>query len=49
MSRAQIDEKFYDCAAQAIAGDPARKIHGTLAALGEQASFADFWPLLRRA
>ena len=38
-----------DCAAQAIAPDAAKRILATLRALGEQDSFAEFWPLLRRA
>ena len=48
MTPAQIDEKFHDCAVQAVSGDAARKIHAMLAVLGEQASLADLWPLLRR-
>jgi len=48
MSQAQIEEKFFDCAAQAIAGDAAKKILAMLGTLGEQASFDDFWPLVRR-
>jgi 2-methylcitrate dehydratase PrpD len=49
MTPAQIEEKFFDCAAQAVSADAAKKIFGTLGALGEQKSFADFWPLVRRA
>jgi hypothetical protein len=48
MSPAQIEDKFLDCAAQAIAPDAAQRILATLRALGEQDSFAEFWPLLRR-
>ena len=48
MSPAQIEDKFLDCAAQAIAPDAAKRILATLRALGEQDSFAEFWPLLRR-
>jgi 2-methylcitrate dehydratase PrpD len=48
MSPAQIEDKFSDCAAQAIAPDAAKRILATLRALGEQDSFAEFWPLLRR-
>jgi 2-methylcitrate dehydratase PrpD len=48
MSGAQIEEKFFDCAKEAVAADVARKILATLATLGEQKSFDDFWPLLRR-
>ena len=49
MSPAQIEDKFLDCAAQALAPDAAKQILATLRTLGEQASFAEFWPLLRRA
>jgi hypothetical protein len=48
MSPAQIEDKFLDCAAQALAPDAAKHILATLRTLGEQASFAEFWPLLRR-
>jgi hypothetical protein len=48
MSPAQIEDKFLDCAAQALAPDAAKQILATLRTLGEQASFAEFWPLLRR-
>jgi len=48
MSQAQIEEKFFDCAAQAVAGDAAKKILAMLRTLGEQPSFDDFWPLVRR-
>jgi len=37
-----------DCAAQAVAPDAAKQILATLQTLGEQESFAQFWPLLRR-
>ena len=48
MSPAQIEDKFLDCAAQAVAPDAAKQILATLRTLGEQESFAQFWPLLRR-
>ena len=48
MSPAQIEDKFLDCAAQAVAPDAAKQILATLRTLGEQDSFAQFWPLLRR-
>jgi 2-methylcitrate dehydratase PrpD len=48
MSQAQIEEKFFDCAAQAVAGDAAKKILATLSTLGEGSSFDDFWPLVRK-
>ena len=48
MSPAQIEQKFLDCAREAVADDAARKILATLAKLGEQKSFDELWPLLRR-
>jgi 2-methylcitrate dehydratase PrpD len=49
MSPAQMREKFFDCAAHAGVERPvAEKIAATLDRLGEQPSFADFWPLIRR-
>jgi hypothetical protein len=42
-------EKFFDCAAHAgVARPVAEKIASTLDRLGEQPSFAEFWPLIRR-
>ena len=40
--------QVFDCAAQAVAPDAAKQILATLRTLGEQESFAQFWPLLRR-
>jgi 2-methylcitrate dehydratase PrpD len=48
MSQAQIEEKFLDCAREAVSPDAAQKILATLRALGQQDSFAAFWPLVRR-
>ena len=48
MSQAQIEEKFFDCAKEAIGNDVAKKILAALSTLGEQNSFDDFWPLVRR-
>ncbi len=47
MSQAQMEEKFLDCAAQAVPDDAARRILALLKALGEQQSFDEFWPLVR--
>jgi 2-methylcitrate dehydratase PrpD len=49
MSPGQIEEKFIDCAKEAVDADTAAKILATLRTLGQQQSFADFWPLLRKA
>ena len=49
MPPAQMREKFFDCSAHAGVERPvAEKIAATLDRLGEQPSFAEFWPLLRR-
>ena len=49
MSAAQMREKFFDCAAHAgVARPVAEKIATTLDRLGEQPSFNEFWPLIRR-
>jgi 2-methylcitrate dehydratase PrpD len=49
MSPAQMREKFFDCATHAGLERPvAEKIAATLDRLGDQPSFADFWPLIRR-
>jgi 2-methylcitrate dehydratase PrpD len=48
MSGAQMEEKFFDCAKEAVTADAAKKILATLATLGEQQSFDELWPLLRR-
>jgi 2-methylcitrate dehydratase PrpD len=48
MSKAQLEDKFLDCAAQAVSADVAKKILATLSTLGEQKSFDELWPLLRR-
>jgi 2-methylcitrate dehydratase PrpD len=48
MSSAQIEEKFLDCAAQAVAPDAAQKILAALRTLGDAPSFDALWPLLRR-
>ena len=45
MTQAQIEAKFFDCAAQVIDADTAGKILAFLNALPEQQSFNDFWPL----
>jgi 2-methylcitrate dehydratase PrpD len=46
MSQAQIKAKFDICAAQAIDNSAAEKIYAMLSTIGEQPSFAEFWPLL---
>jgi 2-methylcitrate dehydratase PrpD len=48
MSAAQMQEKFFDCAAQAVSADAAKAIFAMLGSLGEQASFGAFWTQIRR-
>jgi 2-methylcitrate dehydratase PrpD len=49
MSAAQMREKFFDCAGHAgLEQAVAEKIAATLDHLGDQPSFAEFWPLLRK-
>jgi 2-methylcitrate dehydratase PrpD len=49
MTQAQVEEKFFDCAAQAVDQDTTKKILAFLNTLPDQQSFNDFWPLLRKA
>jgi 2-methylcitrate dehydratase PrpD len=49
MSPAQMREKFFDCSAHAGVERPAaEKIAAALDQLGNQPSFREFWPLIRR-
>jgi 2-methylcitrate dehydratase PrpD len=48
MTQAQLEEKFLDCAAQAVPADTSRKILAALEALPDRPSFDDFWPLIRQ-
>jgi hypothetical protein len=49
MPQSQLEEKFMDCAVQAVSADSAKKILATLKGLPDQRSFDEFWPLLRKA
>ena len=46
--QAQIEEKFTVCATTAIKPDAAKKILAMLSTIGEQPSFDELWPLLRK-
>jgi 2-methylcitrate dehydratase PrpD len=48
MSKAQIEQKFNVCAETAIKPEAAKKLFAALSTLGEQPSFKDIWPLLRK-
>ena len=49
MTQAQLEEKFYDCAAVVVDKGRAAKILAILNELPSRASFDDFWPLFRKA
>jgi len=49
MTEAQLEEKFMDCAAQAVSADRAKSILATLKTMPNGTSLDGFWPLLRRA
>src|SRR5262245_26509399 len=49
MTQAQIEEKFADCAAQAVNQENARKILAILNALPAGESLTALWPLLKKA
>src|SRR5262249_26673594 len=49
MSPAQIAEKFFDCAKEAVSADGANQLFATLSTLGDEPGLARFWPLLRKA
>ena len=45
----QVEEKFFCCAERAVSSRSAQRIFAFLGRIDEEPSFADFWPLLRRA
>ena len=45
----QLEEKFFSCSERAVNMASAKKIFAFLGRMDEEPSFADFWPLLRRA
>ena len=49
MTQAQVEEKFLDCATQALSPEASKKVLAALNALPDLPSFNDVWPLLRRA
>jgi 2-methylcitrate dehydratase PrpD len=46
---AQIEEKFFDCAAQAMSSAAAQKVLAVLNRLPSAESLSELWPLLRKA
>jgi 2-methylcitrate dehydratase PrpD len=49
LTAAQVEEKFMDCAAQAVNKETAQKIFAAMQGLGTAPSFDALWPLVRRA
>ncbi len=49
MTTAQIEEKFFDCAAQVMSADVAKKILAILNRLPTGENLNELWPLLRKA
>jgi 2-methylcitrate dehydratase PrpD len=49
MTQAQLEDKFYDCAAVVMDKGRAAKVLAILNGLPSRASFDDFWPLFRKA
>jgi 2-methylcitrate dehydratase PrpD len=49
MAQAELEEKFNDCAALVMDAERAKNILTILNELPGRASFADFWPLFRKA
>jgi hypothetical protein len=49
MTQAELEDKFQDCAAQVMNKERAAKVLAILNELPARASFADFWPLFRKA
>ena len=49
LSAAQVEEKFMDCAAQAVNKETAQKVFAAMQTLGGAPSFDALWPLVRRA
>jgi 2-methylcitrate dehydratase PrpD len=47
MSQTQLEDKFLDCAMQALKADTAKKVLAILNALPGQAALNELWPLLR--
>jgi 2-methylcitrate dehydratase PrpD len=49
MTKAQLEEKYLDCAVQSVDAESAKKILTVLNELPERQSLADLWPLLRKS
>ena len=49
LTKAQVEEKFMDCATQTISADAARKLFAIVSTINERPSFGDFWSLVQKA
>jgi 2-methylcitrate dehydratase PrpD len=49
LTKAQVEEKFMDCAMQTINEDAARKLFAIASTITGRSAFGDFWSLLRKA
>jgi hypothetical protein len=49
LTKAQVEEKFMDCAMQTINEDAARKLFAIASTITDRPAFGDFWSLLRKA
>ena len=48
LSKAQVQEKFMDCATQTINAEAAKQLFAIASTITERPSFGDFWTLLRK-
>jgi 2-methylcitrate dehydratase PrpD len=48
LTRAQVEEKFMDCATQTISADAARKLFAIVNGVPERPAFGEFWSLLQK-
>jgi 2-methylcitrate dehydratase PrpD len=49
MTPKQVEEKFMDCATQTVSADSARKLFAIVSTFDKQATFGEFWTLIRKA
>jgi 2-methylcitrate dehydratase PrpD len=49
LTKAQVEEKFMDCAMQTISEDAARNLFAIVSTISDRPSFGDFWRLVQKA
>ncbi len=49
LTKAQVEEKFMDCATLTISTDAAKKLFAIVSTINDRPSFGDFWSLVRKA